>query len=69
MIHLTMNFTKNRWTSQVKYFNKDRVVCMYLTSSFLGHTCAEDIKTEFEEGIQELNTKKMTQVSMDGPIL
>ena len=28
----------------VKYFNKDRVVCMHLTSRFLCHTCAEDLK-------------------------
>ena len=51
----------------MKYFNKDRVVCRYLTSRFLGHTCAEDLKKEFEEGIQELDMKKMVQVSMDGP--
>ena len=51
----------------VKYFNKDRVVCRYLTSKVLGHTCAEDLKREFEEGIQELDMKKMVQVSMDGP--
>ena len=49
----------------MKYFNKDRVVCRYLT--FLGHTCAEYLKKEFEEGIQELDTKKMVQVSMNGP--
>ena len=51
----------------LKYFNKDRAFCMYLTSRFLGHTCAEDLKKEFEEGIQELDMKKMVQVSMDGP--
>ena len=36
----------------VMYFNKDRVVCKYLTSRFLSHTCAEDLKKEFEEGTQ-----------------
>ena len=51
----------------VKYFSKDRVVCRYLTSRFLGHTCAEDLKKEFEEAIQELDMKKMVQVSIDGP--
>ena len=49
----------------MKYFNKDRVVSGYLTSRFLGHTCAEDLKKEFEEDIQELDLKKMVQVSMD----
>ena len=51
----------------VKYFNKDRAVCRYLTSRFLGHTCAEDLKKEFEESIQELDMKKMVQVIMDEP--
>ena len=52
----------------VKYFNKDRVVCSYLTSKFLGNTCGEEaLKKEFEEGIQVLEMKKMAEVSMDGP--
>ena len=51
----------------VRYFNKNRVVCSYLTSRFLGHTCAEDLKKKFEEGIQELDMKKMVQVSLNGP--
>ena len=42
------------------------VVCRFLTSWFLGHTCAEDPKNEFEEGIQELDMKKMVQISMVG---
>ena len=59
MSHLTMNFTKKQVDFFVKSFNKDRVVCRYLTSRFLGHTCADDPKKEFEEGIQELDMKKM----------
>ena len=51
----------------VKYSSKDRVVCRYLTSRFLGHTCAEDVKKKFEKGIQDLDMKKMAQISMDGP--
>ena len=45
-----------------KYLNNNRVVCR-----FLGHTCAQDLKKEFEEGIQKLEMKKMVQVSMEGP--
>ena len=44
----------------------DRVVCKYLTSRSLGHTCAEDLKQEFEEGIREFDMKEMVQVSMHG---
>ena len=51
----------------MKYFNKDRVVCRHLPSRFLCHTCEENLKKEFEEGIHELNMKKMVQVFMDGP--
>ena len=49
----------------VRYFNKDRVTYRYLTSGFLSHTCAEDLK-KFKEGIKDLEKKKMLQVSMDG---
>ena len=34
---------------------------------FLGHSFAEDGKKEFEEGIQELDIKKVVHVSMGGP--
>ena len=51
----------------VKYFRKDRVVSRYLTSEFLGHTQADDLKKKFEEALQDLDMKKMVQVSMDGP--
>ena len=51
----------------VRYFHKDKVTCRYMTSGFLGHTRAEDLKMKFEEGIIELEKKKMLQISMDGP--
>ena len=51
----------------VKYFRKDRVVSRYLTYEFLGHTQADDLKKKFEEALQDLDMKKMVQVSMDGP--
>ena len=50
----------------VRYFNKDRVTCRYLTSEFLDHTHVDDLK-KFEEGIKDLEKKKMLQVSMDEP--
>ena len=50
----------------VRYFNKDRVTCRYLTSEFVGHTRADDLK-KFEEGIKDLEKKKMLKISMDGP--
>ena len=64
---LNNEFHKEQMNIFVKYFNKDRVACRYLTSRFLVDTSAEDLKKEFEEGIQELDMKKMVQVSMDGP--
>ena len=50
----------------VRYFNKDRVTYRYLTSEFLGHTHANDLKKKFEEGIKDLEKKKMLQLLMDG---
>ena len=51
----------------VRYLYKDKVTCRYITSGFLGHSHAEDLKMKFEEGIIELEKKKMLQVSMGGP--
>ena len=51
----------------VRYFNKDSVTCRYLTSEFLGHTHADDLKKNFEEGIKDLEKMKMLQISMDWP--
>ena len=42
-------------------------MCCYLTSTFLGHTQAEDLKKMFEEGIKDLEPRRMIQISMDGP--
>ena len=41
----------------VRYFNKDRVTCRYLTSGFPGHTHAEDLK-KFKEGIKDLEKEE-----------
>ena len=49
----------------VRYFHKDKVTCRYITSGFLDHTHPEDLKMKFEEGIIELEKKKMLQISMD----
>ena len=51
----------------VRYFAQGMVKTRYLTSAFLGHTRAEDLKAKFEEAVSDLNVKKLAQVSMDGP--
>ena len=51
----------------VRYFAQGMVKTRYLTSAFLGHTRAEDLKAKFEEPVSDLNVKKLAQVSMDGP--
>ena len=50
----------------VRYYKNYQVMTRYLSSVFLGHTTAEDLKLKFEEATQNLDTKKMVQVSMDG---
>ncbi|KAH6935107.1 hypothetical protein HPB50_003423 [Hyalomma asiaticum] len=44
----------------------DSVKTRYLTSCFLGHTCAEDLASAFRKAVQEIKAK-ILQVSMDGP--
>ena len=50
----------------VRYFKNDKVESRYLTSLFLGHTTAKDLK-KFEEATEQLDLKKLIQISMDGP--
>ncbi|KAH6947963.1 hypothetical protein HPB50_022279 [Hyalomma asiaticum] len=38
----------------------------YLTSCFLGHTCAEDLASAFRKAVQEIKGSKILQVCMDG---
>ena len=49
----------------VRYF-KNKVESRYLTSLFLGCTTAKDLK-KFEEATEQLDLKKLIQISMDGP--
>lgn len=53
----------------IRYWNtcKNRVESRYLTSVFLGHSTAKDLMEKFREGISGIPTKKLIQVSMDGP--
>ena len=42
----------------VRYFKNDQVMTRYLSSAFLGHTTAEDLKLKFEEATQNLDTRE-----------
>ena len=39
----------------------------YFGSQFLGHATADDLVTNFVEAIKDLNSRQLTQISMDGP--
>ncbi|KAH8010003.1 hypothetical protein HPB51_024353 [Rhipicephalus microplus] len=45
----------------------DSVKTRYLTSCFMGHTCAEDLASGFRQAVKEIKGSKILQVSMDGP--
>lgn len=53
----------------IRFWNKkeNEVVCRYLTSVFLGHSTALDLTEALEKAINKLNTKRILQISMDGP--
>ena len=51
----------------VRYMKNGKVESRYLTSAFLRHTTAVDLKKKFEEATEKLDMKKLIQVSMDGP--
>ena len=44
----------------VRYFKNNQVMTRYLSSAFLGHTTAEDLKLKFGEAIQNLDTEDGT---------
>ena len=51
----------------IRYFKDGEIKCRYLSSGFLGHTTAKDLKRVFEECTEKLDLKNLIQVSMDGP--
>ena len=51
----------------VRYFKDGEVNSRYLSSGFLEHTTAKDLKRAFEECTEKLDLKNLIQVSMDGP--
>ena len=57
---------KEQMDFTVRYFKNNKVESRYLTSLFLGHTTAKDLK-KFEEATEQLDMKKLLQISMDGP--
>ena len=57
-----MDFSVRFWDEE-----KQQIVDRYLGSQFLGHARASDLLNNFNEGISNLDNKKMIQISMDGP--
>ena len=57
-----MDFGVRFWDSR-----KSRVVDRYLTSEFLGHPNAENLLESFIKATCKLDSKKLIQVSLDGP--
>ena len=58
---------KSQMDIVVRYIFNNRVVSQYLTTKFLGHTTAEDLKESLLSALQNLNQSKLVQISMDGP--
>ena len=58
---------KEQMDFTVRYFKNNKVESRCLTSLFLGHTTAKDLKKKFEEATEQLDMKKLLQISMDGP--
>ena len=51
----------------VQYMFSNRVVSQYLSTKFLGHSTAEDLKESLLSALQPLDESKLAQISMDGP--
>ena len=57
-----MDFSVRFWDEE-----KQQIVDRYRDSQFVGHTKATDLLTKFNEGTSKLDSKKILQISMDGP--
>ena len=51
----------------IKYYDSKNVHTQYLTSQFLCHSRATDLKYHIEETLKDLTKEKIIQISMDGP--
>lgn len=60
---------KEQMDIYIRYWDDEfnKVLCQYYTSTFLGHTTAEDMLDALVLGLQPLDLKHIMQVSMDGP--
>lgn len=60
---------KEQMDIHVRFWNEKEngVVSRYLTSVFLGHSTALDLVEALEKAINKLNTRRILQISMDGP--
>ena len=63
---LNQELQQEQIDSIINYFKEDIVAYRYLTSTFLGHTWAEDLEPKFGEGTQDLKMRKMIWISMHG---
>ena len=64
---LHTEFHQRQMEFTVRYLKNDQVMTRYLSSAFLGHNTAEDLKLKFEDTAQNVDTRRMVQVSLDGP--
>lgn len=53
----------------VRYFDdkKKEVVSQYLSSQFIGHSRAEDLKKSFASATKDIDLQKVVHIGMDGP--
>lgn len=60
---------KQQMDISIRYWDEQsqQVSTRYLTSIFLNHTTAEDLKEALKGALSNLGWKKMLQLSMDGP--
>ena len=69
-MRLSMKFLKKGQKDIIIRFwdsSMNKVCCRYLTSSFMGHSTADDIMNNFLEASSEMKLCNLVQVSMDGP--
>ena len=61
------DFQSEQMDTTVHYFHEDKCLSQYFDSQFMGHTTAKDLLKNLKSTLSKLNTRKLLQISMDGP--
>ena len=65
--YLKKDFQSEQMDIIAHYFHEDKCLSQYFDSQCMGHTTAKDLLAKWKSTLSKLNSRKLLQISMDGP--